>query len=64
MTRKTGVPSMLDDARSLQNRLTTFQAFQAGFFSENSDLLGAIGECAACLVSLIEELGKVREKGD
>jgi len=64
MARKTGVPTMLDEARSLQNHITNFQAFQAGFFDTNQDLLAAIADCASCLVGLIEELSKVREKGD
>lgn len=64
MSRKTGVPTMLDEARSLQNHITNFQAFQAGFFDTNADLLNAIAACAGCLVDLITELSKVREKGD
>lgn len=55
---------MLDEAQSLQKHITDYQPTIASVFSSNTDLIAALADCAACLVNLITELGKVREKGD
>lgn len=64
MARKTGVPTMLEEAQSLQTHITQFTPVIQGEYSGNDGLIGALADCAACLVNLIQELGAVREKGD
>jgi len=64
MTRKTGVPTMLDEAQSLQKHITQFQPTISSVYSANNSLIDALANCAQCLVTLIQELGAVREKGD
>jgi len=64
MSRKTGVPTMLDEAQSLQNHITSFQPTIASVYEGNPSLITALADCAACLVNLINELSAVRERGD
>lgn len=64
MTRRTGVPTMLDEAQQLQNHITRYTPTLQGLFPLNNDLLTAIADCANCLVNLIQELSAVREQGD
>jgi len=64
MTRRTLIPTMLDEAGSLQEHMTNFQVHQAGFFGDNPELLAAIADCATCLVNLIQALSAARERGD
>lgn len=64
MAQKTLIPTMLEEATSLSRHMTDFQAYKAGFFQDNPDLLAAIADCATCLVNLIQELAAARTKGD
>lgn len=64
MTQRTLVPTMLDEAVALQQHMTEFQAYKAGLFEGNTDLLTAVADCATCIINLIGELQKVRQKGD
>jgi len=64
MTQKTGVPTMLDEAQSLQKHITQFTPTIQGVYSGNNTLINALADCAQCLVNLIQELGAVRAKGD
>lgn len=64
MTQKTGVPTMLDEAQSLQKHITQFTPTIQGAYSGNNTLITALADCAQCLVNLIQELGAVRAKGD
>lgn len=64
MARKTGVPTLLDEAQSLSKHLTAFNPTLQSIYSSNQDLLDALLAAAQCLIPLITELGKVRERGD
>lgn len=64
MARKTGVPTLLDEAQGLQKHITQFQPVLGNIFSSNPDLINALADVALCLVPLIKELGAVRELGD
>ena len=64
MTRRTGIPTMLETAQDLQNLITDYQPTIQSIHPTNQDLLDAITSCATCLVNLIQELGGVRELGD
>lgn len=64
MARKTGVPTMLAEAQSLNKHITSFQPTIQSIYSSNQDLLDALVAAAACLIPLIQELSAVRERGD
>lgn len=64
MAGKTLIPTMLDEATALSRHMTDFQAYKAGFFQDNQELLDAIAQCATCLVNLIQELSAARNRGD
>lgn len=64
MTRKTGVPTLLDECSSLQQHITRFQPRLGSIYSGNTELIQALADVALCLVPLIKELGGVRELGD
>ncbi len=64
MTRKTGVPTLLDECQDLQQHITQFQPVIGNIYSGNPDLITALADVALCLVPLIKELGGVRELGD
>lgn len=64
MARKTGVPTMLDEAQSLSKHITSFQPIIQSVYSSNQDLLDALLAAAQCLIPLIQELSAVRERGD
>jgi len=64
MTRRTGVPTMLEEAQKLSGHISDFQPTIQGLYPTNSNLQTALVDCASCLINLITELSKVREKGD
>ena len=64
MARRTGVPTMLDEAQSLQQHITQYTPVVQGIFPLSPELVTAMNDCANCLTSLITELSKVREVGD
>lgn len=64
MARKTGVPTMLEEAQQLAEHISGFQPGIQSLYPTNSSLQSALVDCAACLINLITELSKVREKGD
>lgn len=64
MARRTGIPTILEEAQSLQNHLTAYQPTIQSIHPTNTDLLDAITSCATCLVNLIQEVSAVRERGD
>lgn len=64
MARKTGVPTMLQEAQSLSKHINGFQPTIQSVYSSNQDLLDALLAAAQCLIPLIAELSAVRERGD
>lgn len=64
MARRTGVPTMLQEAEQLQGHITRYTATIQSIYPTNADLIDAMTSCATCLVSLIKELSAVRERGD
>lgn len=64
MAGKTLVPTMLKEATDLSRHITEFQAFKAGLFTDNPELIAKAAECGACLIEFIQQLSAAREYGD
>lgn len=64
MARRTGIPTMLKDAKNLVRIITKFLPVVQQEYEGNDELIQTLVDCANCLTGLIEEAGKVRRRGD
>lgn len=64
MTRRTGVPALMEVARRLCLLITKFTPVIVQLYPSNAALLAALSAANAACSALHEELANVREYGD
>lgn len=64
MTRRTGVPALMEVARRMCNLITKFTPVITQLYPSNAPLLAALAAANAACAALHEELSVVREYGD
>ena len=64
MTRRTGVPSLIDIASEMCRLITKFTPVISSLYPTNAALLAALAAANAACGVLEDELQKVRETGD
>ena len=64
MARRTGIPTILQEAQDLQGHLTDYFPVIQSIHPTNQDLIDAINSCSTWLVNLIQEVSAVRERGE
>lgn len=64
MTRRTGIPSLMEVARKMCLLITKFTPVIIKLYPENAALLAALAAANAACSALHEELATVREYGD
>lgn len=64
MATRTGIPSMLKDAKNLIRLIAKFLPTIQKEFPANTALLQAMQDCSACLLSLVQLASEEREQGD
>jgi hypothetical protein len=64
MTRRTGVPALMDVARRMCNLITKFTPVITHLYPSNSALLAALAAANTACAALHASLSEVREYGD
>jgi len=63
MTKRTGVPAMMEVAKRLCNLVVKFTPVIERLYGENEDLMAALAAANAACATLHAELAEVREYG-
>lgn len=64
MTKRTGIPSLMDVARRMCLLLVKFTPIIQSLYGDNATLMAALTAANAACSALHEELAQVRETGD
>ncbi|HET8669988.1 MAG TPA: hypothetical protein VFM05_04995 [Candidatus Saccharimonadales bacterium] len=64
MTRRTGVPALMEVARRMCNLITKFTPVITALYPTNSELLAALAAANTACAALHAQLSEVREYGD